>query len=135
MPQCLTLPLTTAEPPGLGPSVGLSPVQDGDLTRAPVARGAATESTGQSHADTHASGEPHEDDGNASEDELLDEGDDPDLLGDAGALGLCWWKTVPFDSILSLECGTAGFVLEGVEHAVATLKGQLADHPSSTKCT
>ena len=67
------------------------------------------------------------------EDDLLDEHEEDDLFGDPNAMGLCWWETVPFDSILSLECVTAGYVSEGVEHAVATLKGQLADYIHSRK--
>ena len=66
-------------------------------------------------------------------DDLLDEHEEDDPLGDPSAMGLCWWKSAPFDSVLSLECVTAGYVPEGVEHAVATLKGQLADHICSRK--
>ena len=84
--------------------------------------------------DTEAAdpGAPNSEDDEASEDELLDEGDDPDPLGDVGALGLCWWKTIPFDAILARECGTASLVPEGVEHAVATLRPARGPHPQST---
>ena len=39
----------------------------------------------------------------------------------------------PLDGILALECVRIIFVPEGVEHVVATLKGQLGDHICSRK--
>ena len=68
-----------------------------------------------------------EDDGNAaSEDDFLDEGEEDAPFGGEHVIDLTFWNTIPLDAILALECTTAGFVPEGVEHAVATLKGQLA---------
>lgn len=79
---------------------------------------------------TSASWDDTEEDEEAedSDDDLLDEGDDEAAFGGNAAMDLSWWKNVPLDSILALECVTAGFVPEGVEHAVATLKGQLGAH-------
>ena len=75
-----------------------------------------------------------EDDGNAaSDDELLDEGEDDAPFGGERVIDLTFWKTIPLDAILALECTTAGFIPEGVEHAVATLKGQIAKHIKQRK--
>ena len=63
-----------------------------------------------------------------SEDEHLDGWEEDMSVGDDFAMGLGWWKDVPWDTILALECNTSSFVPDGVEHAVATLKGEMGDY-------
>ena len=70
----------------------------------------------------------------ARENDLLDGHEEEDISGAPGAMNLCWWKTVTFREILTLECMTAGYVTEGDRTRGGRVKGPACGthslHPS-----
>ena len=120
------------EPPGVAgepqqgstPNAIVAPTVDEVLRNAmpPRQNGADTDDEMPGLVSSSSAPVSERDESSDSEDEPLDEWEEDHPHGETFEAGMEWWKGVPYESALGLECATSSFVPEGVGHAVATLK-------------
>ena len=93
-------------------TVAPSPVQDEGATGQGTRGYSEAASAGSSPDVQGVTAEPELPFEEFTVDDLLDEHEEEDLIGNPSSMGLCWWKTVSFNAILALDCVTAGYVPE-----------------------